>query len=362
MLQQTQVTTVIPYWNRWMNEFPNIQALAEAPIDRVLKLWEGLGYYSRARNLHRAAILIRNDFKGVFPRDGDSILNLPGIGRYTAGAILSLAFNEPAAILDGNIVRVLSRLMALRMNPKERAAQEQLWKHSELLVLLASKSRSLHSPHLSGNCSAFNQSLMELGATVCKPKAPLCGECPLKGVCCAFRNGSAELYPRLPKARKATPVLLQAFILERDGRIWIGKRKETLVNGGLWEFPNIAIHCSAERPVAKNGKESDGFHPFPQVALTTVRHSITRYRIEVNFSYSRLDDVPEAEVSRWMKRMRDSHPLSQTWSKSCWATSDQVARLPFPSAHSKALGFWLRMRQQPAGEEGFHTEFTEVTE
>src|ERR1700761_3320382 len=166
MLQQTQVKTVIPYWERWMRELPTIELLAKANPQKIHKLWEGLGYYTRVRNMQRAAQIIVNEQAGNFPDDFESILNLPGIGRYTAGAICSIAFNQPTPILDGNVMRVLTRVFGISENPRDKKANAQLWELAEQLVALAAPKRS------EGGCSHLNQSLMELGALICTPREP----------------------------------------------------------------------------------------------------------------------------------------------------------------------------------------------
>src|SRR6185436_16761389 len=180
MLQQTQVSTVIPYFERWMRELPDVSSLSRAREQKVLKLWEGLGYYTRARNLHRVAKSLNGD---AFPHEFDEVLKLPGIGRYTAGAICSIAFNQPTAILDGNVRRVLSRLFA---------KNEELWEAAEQLVVLASRTNAARA------CAALNQSLMELGALICTPHQPRCGECPIVANCAAQKLGRIGDFPAKP--------------------------------------------------------------------------------------------------------------------------------------------------------------------
>src|SRR5215212_5496516 len=176
MLQQTQVTTVIPYFERFLARFPTVESLAAAPLDDVLKLWEGLGYYSRARNLHRAAQHIVTDHGAHFPTTAIELQALPGIGRYTAGAIASIAYNEPVAVLDGNVMRVLTRLYDIADDIAAPATQKRLWTLAESLV----------PPDHPGN---FNQAMMELGRTICKPRQPLCAACPVSAHCLAFQRG-----------------------------------------------------------------------------------------------------------------------------------------------------------------------------
>ena len=183
MLQQTQVKTVIPYWQRWMREVPTIAALAKARPEKIHKLWEGLGYYTRVRNMQHAAQQIISQYNGRFPENFDDILSLSGVGRYTAGAISSIAFNQPRPILDGNVIRVLTRVFGITTDPRERKTNAQLWRLAEELVLHASRTTHHVSP-----CSHLNQSLMELGALVCTPRSPLCVDCPLTKSCIARKN------------------------------------------------------------------------------------------------------------------------------------------------------------------------------
>src|SRR5262245_26505242 len=190
MLQQTQVKTVIPYWIRWMQELPDVLALARAPQERVLKLWEGLGYYTRARNLQSAARFITDEWAGHFPQRYADVHSLPGIGRYTAGAICSIAYNQPMPILDGNVIRVLTRLFGLAGDPRDKRLHDRLWGLATAAVEHAATTPLLETRHRgftpSGACSAFNQSLMELGALICLPKQPRCTECPLQTNCRAL--------------------------------------------------------------------------------------------------------------------------------------------------------------------------------
>lgn len=225
MLQQTQVETVIPYFNRFLARFPTVTALATAPLDDVLKLWEGLGYYSRARNLHKAAQMIVSDYSGVFPSDVENLLMLPGIGRYTAGAIASIAFSVRAPVLDGNVIRVFSRLIDLPDDVTQPATLNKLWTLAEA-----------HVPNT--RPGDYNQSLMELGRTICKPRAPLCNACPLRDICRAFANGTQTERP-VKRKKAATPHYDVAAGIIRDaaGNILIAQRPMDGLLGGLWEFP-----------------------------------------------------------------------------------------------------------------------------
>ncbi|PJF46906.1 MAG: A/G-specific adenine glycosylase [Chloroflexi bacterium] len=219
MLQQTQVATVIPYFERWTQRFPTLETLAAAPLDEVLKLWEGLGYYARARNLHAAARIIVHERRGQLPRTVEGLMALPGVGRYTAGAIASLAFGARAPVLDGNVRRVLSRIFGLA-----RPTEAELWTLAESLL-----------PRR--RAGAFNEALMDLGATICTPRAPRCSACPLRALCKAYAGGHPEAYPSKPAKqqtphREATTVVL----VDGAGRALLGQRPRHGLLGGLWEF------------------------------------------------------------------------------------------------------------------------------
>jgi len=224
MLQQTQVQTVIPYYERWLKAFPNFQTLARAPLNKVLKRWEGLGYYSRARNLHALAKAVMKLHKGHLPEDPDALRALPGIGRYTSGAILSIAFHKPFPLVDGNVMRVLSRAYAIREDIKEAETQKKFWALAEELV-------PKKEP---GN---FNQALMELGATICTPKNPHCPACPLKKMCLAYSQGIQNHLPVKGKAAPTPHHHIGAGVIWRGDRILISQRPLNGLLGGLWEFP-----------------------------------------------------------------------------------------------------------------------------
>ena len=238
MLQQTQVTTVIAYFERWTRELPTIADLAAAPLDRVLKLWEGLGYYARARNLHRAAQSIAASDSGALPQSVDALMALPGIGRYTAGAIASLAFHQDAPALDGNVKRVLSRLFAIGPDwrttswPAEFGpAPARLRQLDDLLWALDA---ALLPP---GRAGDFNEALMELGATVCLPRAPRCDSCPLRDVCVGYASGAPEAFPvKIKKQPIPERIALTVVVCDAAGRMLLGQRPASGLLGGLWEF------------------------------------------------------------------------------------------------------------------------------
>jgi A/G-specific adenine glycosylase len=228
MLQQTQVATVIPYYHKFLKSFPTVRRLAKADLSEVLTVWEGLGYYSRARNLHRASQIVMNCFQGILPGSLKELLSLPGIGRSTAGSILSIAFHREAPILDGNVRRVLSRLYAISGSPEDRKTDQCLWEISESLV-----PKGLSNP--------FNQALMDLGSLICTPQGPQCGRCPVQHVCRAKATGKPEKFP-LKKKKKAIPhVEAVSAVIKKNGKVLLNQRPPSGLLGGLWEFPNWRI-------------------------------------------------------------------------------------------------------------------------
>lgn len=227
MLQQTQVNTVIPYYERFMQTFPTVRDLAQADIDEVLHLWTGLGYYARARNLHKSARIIHTDHNNRFPDDLESIVALPGIGRSTAGAILSLALNQVAPILDGNVKRVLARYHRVEGWPGNKKTEQKLWQLAESVTP-------------DKEFAAYTQAIMDLGATVCTRSNPLCDQCPVNNGCEARETGTQEQYPG-KKPKKTLPVKQTIFtIIENDkGEVLLEKRLPQGIWGGLWSFPNV---------------------------------------------------------------------------------------------------------------------------
>ena len=272
MLQQTQVKTVIPFWERWMRELPTISAVARVDSDRLHKLWEGLGYYTRVRNLQKAAQTIMTRHGGTFPVAFDDVLALPGIGRYTAGAICSIAFNQPTPILDGNVIRVLTRVFSIAENPREKATNAGLWELAESLATHASRVPD-------HGCSHLNQSLMELGALVCTPRNAQCQVCPLKKPCVAFREGRVEALPNLGRREPATARRFVAFLIERGGKFLVRQRPAAVVNAQLWEFPNVEVQGAGGAMPADIFAAEFGFAARKIAPLVTIKHSITRYRI-----------------------------------------------------------------------------------
>jgi len=329
MLQQTQVKTVIPYWERWLRELPTIESLANTSADKIHKLWEGLGYYTRVRNMQKAAQQILAEHDGKFPQTFDAVLALPGIGRYTAGAICSIAFNQPTPILDGNVIRVLTRVYGIATDPREKQTNAQLWQLAKELVLHASRATHHASP-----CSHLNQSLMELGALICTPRSPQCHICPIQKLCIARKENLQDQLPNLAKREAATERRFIAFVVERDGKFLVRQRPEGVVNAHLWEFPNVKVDAGAGRarhsvraaiPQIEDGAQgtdapyqSTDFHVTAPKPLRIIKHSITRYRITLEAWRADLTAPSDKIPGRWL-------------------TPKQLHQLAFTSAHKKIL-------------------------
>ncbi|MGD0610127.1 MAG: A/G-specific adenine glycosylase [Anaerolineales bacterium] len=271
MLQQTRVETVIPYYERWMKRFPDIATLAQASEREVLSTWEGLGYYSRARNLHRAARQVLDEFGGELPHDISGLRALPGIGRYTAGAIASIAFNLDAATLDGNVRRVFARVFDLAVPADSSAGAAALW--------------ALVEQHLpAGRAGDYNQALMDLGATVCLPRNPACPLCPLRGLCKARAGGFQNQRPLL-KPRPAVPhYTVTAAVLLRNGKALLAKRPSPGLLGGLWEFPGGKVEAreTLAECLEREIQEELGARIRVGQSLGVFRHAYTHFRITLH--------------------------------------------------------------------------------
>lgn len=284
LLQQTQVTTVIPYYERFVARFPTVQALAAARLDAVLKTWEGAGYYARARNLHRAAREIVARFGGRVPRTVEDLLTLPGIGRYTAGAIASIAFNQDAPILDGNVLRVLCRYFGIRADPRTAETQKRLWSLAEQLV-----------PH--GRAGDFNQGLMDLGATVCTPRQPACGTCPLRRSCVARRLGIQEQLPAKRKKKELPHYDIGVGVIWKGDRVLIARRFPRDLLGGLWEFPGGHREPgeSLAACVAREVREELGIRVKVGNEFVVVEHGYSHFRVTLHaFRGTYVRGTPEA--------------------------------------------------------------------
>ncbi len=271
MLQQTQVSTVVPYYTRFLWRFPSVSSLAAASHDEVLKIWQGLGYYRRAVNLHRASREIVGRFHGQFPSDSQSLRSLPGVGRYIAGAIQSIAFDSPAPILEANSARVLCRLFAIRGILSSTPVQKRLWVIAESLL-----PREQAGQH--------NQALMELGALVCVPGRPRCERCPLQSVCLARASGLTQRIPETPKRAKFVDVQDAAVILRRNGRVLIVQRRLSERWGGLWELPRTTITDGDDprESLRSHVRASLGLKIDVGRHVMSVKHGVMNHRITLN--------------------------------------------------------------------------------
>jgi len=294
MLQQTTVAAVVPYYERFLEAFPTAAALASASEHDVLRLWEGLGYYSRARNLHAAARCVVDEHGGEFPRTAAELARLKGIGRYTAGAIASFAFDEPAPIVEANTLRLYCRLLAYRDDPRSATGQQRLWRFAERIVPRKHAGR-------------FNHALMDLGATICTPRDPKCDVCPVRTSCAAFAQHVQSKVPA-PKARPAITEVTEAYVVvRRKGKVLVRQREAGERWAGLWDFPRyelpaeIAVACTMTGPLDARQKRLPLTNETPSAAeflrtqirqetgisaeiadpFAEIRHGVTRFRIRV---------------------------------------------------------------------------------
>ena len=313
MLQQTQVATVEGYFKRFIKTFPSVKSLAAAEERDVLRLWEGLGYYRRARQLHAAARQVVDEHGGRFPQDAQQVQDLPGIGRYTAGAILSIAFDQRQPILEANTIRLWCRLLGYDGVPTTAAAQRLLWAAAE-----ASLPRK--------EVGTFNQALMELGSLVCKPRAPLCGECPVAALCQARLTGQEESLPRPKPRMKFEDVDEAAVVVTRRGRVLLRQCAADERWAGLWDFPRFSISATKgvalRRELVRQVKDLTGVRIEPGEPITTMRHGVTRFRITLHCYAARFleetkgDNGQSATPRRWvpLAELAD-YPLNTTGRK-----------------------------------------------
>jgi len=287
MLQQTQVATVVPYFRRFMRSFPDIATLANAHGDQVLLHWSGLGYYARARNLHKAAKIVRDDYAGHVPTDLGQLMALPGIGRSTAGAILALATGQRHPILDGNVKRVLARYHAVEGWPGNCGIAEQLWELADA-----------HTPE--ARVAAYTQAMMDIGATVCTRARPKCPACPVQENCEAKRNGTQALYPG-KKARAAKPLRQTCMLLAHfDGALFLEKRPPAGIWGGLWSLPEVGdAALIADWCIEKLAAQADTLTEWPML-----RHSFSHYDLDIRPVVVRLQGasakVSDSDTGRWI--------------------------------------------------------------
>ena len=298
MLQQTQVATALPFYAAFLRRFPTLKALAAATEPQVLAAWAGLGYYRRARHFHAAARQVVREHGGRVPSDPEAFSGLPGIGRYTAGAVLSIAFDRPLAVLDGNVARVLSRGLAWPVSIRDARGARRLWALADAMV-------PMRAP------GDWNQALMELGATICTPRRPRCTSCPVKTWCRARELGRAEEFPPVASRKAAERVRRAVVVIERRGRMLMTRREGALLDG-LWEPPGVELAqgASARRDLAAS-LAALGVRARLSPTARRVRHTITHRRIEVEvWSGSLSGSVPRAGRLRFVDPSRSPVPLT----------------------------------------------------
>lgn len=318
LLQQTQVTTVIPYYYRFLARFPTVNALAHARLDAVLKTWEGAGYYARARNLHRAAREIVQRFDGRIPDTVDRLLTLPGVGRYTAGAIASIAFNRNAPILDANVTRVLCRYFNVRGNPKRTVVQKTLWELAEDLI-----------PR--GRAGQFNQAMMDLGATICTRRSPACTVCPLQVNCFARQNGLQELLPTKGIKKTIPHQQIAVGVIYKGGKILIARRHPRALLGGLWEFPGGKRERteSLKQCVIREVREELGIEVAPEERIAVVEHAYSHFTITLH-----------AYRCRFLR----GTPRALGCAAFRWVSPQGLSRYAFPAANRKIIAQLMAAR------------------
>jgi A/G-specific adenine glycosylase len=321
MLQQTQAVTVAPYFERWMARFPSVQELAEAPLDDVLKAWEGLGYYARARHLHKAAQLVTHDLGGQMPATAEALLLLPGVGRYTAAAIASIAFRQDSIALDGNLDRVLCRLYGIDDDPGRLNTQHRLEKLAQAML----------SP---GHAGDFNQALMDLGATICTPTKPRCLLCPLMSACQAHQEGIQNDLPiRATRSQRPHRDVTAGIIWDRTGHFLITQRPLDGLLGGMWEFPGGKRRPGEALAACLHREISEELSIEIQVGelLCTVEHAFTHFQMTLYaFECSWLGGMPQCLGCSDLR----------------WVTLDELAGYPFPVADQKIISFLREQRTE----------------
>jgi A/G-specific adenine glycosylase len=312
MLQQTQVATVIPYFERWMARFPDLASLAGADENAVIKAWEGLGYYARVRNLHRAAREVVERFGGVVPDDPDTFRELPGVGEYICAAVQSIAFGHPLAVVDGNVKRVLARVFAIDA-PVNRASTHREFRD---------RARELLDP---SDPSTFNQAMMELGALVCRPSSPECPACPASPQCRARLKQRQSDFPVRAPSKPVPTRRVAVGVIEHNGRMLIVRRPQDGLLGGLWEFPGGKIEEgeSAEDAVRREIMEEVGMEVEVTSFVTRVRHAYSHFKVELDVFRCRPRGTPAVSLSG---------PTDHRW-----IVHEEIADYAFPRANHKFI-------------------------
>jgi len=315
MAQQTQMERVVEYHSRWMTQYPDLQVLAQASEEEVLKSWEGLGYYSRARNIRKAAAVILNEHGGIFPSEPKNIQALPGIGEYTAGAISSIAFGKSVPAVDANVLRVFSRLLDIDASVRDKAVKEEIQECVRGLI-----------PE--GRPGDFNQAIMELGALICS-KRPACEGCPVQAYCLAHEKGVADQRPTLPPKKETIRIEMSTGVLVYEDKILIQKRKPDDVWPGLWEFPGGGIEAgeTPEQALQREYQEEVELDVVPTEKITVINYSYTRYRVTMHCYLCRLSngDVPV--------------PVYNEAVEGGFVTPDALSDYAFPAGHRRLINF-----------------------
>ncbi len=315
MAQQTQMDRVVEYHNRWMQSFPDIQTLADSSEDQVLKCWEGLGYYSRARNIYKTAKILIKEYNATIPQNKKDLLSLPGIGPYTAGAIASIAYEQNVPVVDANIERIFARLFNIDLIPGSPEAKREYWQKAEAILPKC-------------NARNFNQALMELGALICRPKQPDCSACPVATHCLALQY---DLIPERPVPKKSTktiPINMATGVLLHKGLIFIQQRLADDVWGALWEFPGGRMETgeTAEETVTREYLEETELAVRVDAKITTTIHHYTRYKVTLHcFLVSLKQD--------------DCDPVLHAAQEFHWLPFDKLSDYAFPAGHRKLIQF-----------------------
>lgn len=322
MAQQTQMDRVVEYHNRWMSTFPDIQTLADSSENTVLKCWEGLGYYSRARNILKTAKILISKHDGTVPQDKKELLALPGIGPYTAGAIASIAYNQNVPVVDANIERIFARLFNIDLIPGSPEAKREYWQKAEYIL-----------PE--NNARDFNQSLMELGTLICRPKQPKCPACPLATHCLALQYDLIPERPIPKKSTKTIPINMATGVLLHEGQVFIQQRLANDVWGALWEFPGgrMKEEETAEETVIREFMEETEFVVRVDSKITTTVHHYTRYKVTLHCFLVSLNQI-------------DSDPVLHAAQEFHWIPFEQLDQYAFPAGHRKLIQF-MRIHKLP---------------
>lgn len=312
MLQQTRVDQATPYFHRFMKRFPSLKSLAEASQEDVLKQWEGLGYYSRARNLHKTAQIITVECNGRFPSTAEEIIKLPGIGSYTAAAIGSLAFNMDMAVLDGNVIRVLSRLLAYDKDTRTSVAKKELQSLADELLV-------------KGQAGNFNEGMMELGATVCLPQNPDCPACPLARCCLGKKSGTPTDFPKkIPKKKIPHIIVGAAVVMNGKGKVLVAQRRVEDMLGGLWEFPGGKQEAgeTIKECIARELNEELGIHIEVGEFLIKVKHAYSHFTMDLHTYFAKI---------------KSGRPKALECQNFQWLEISKLRKLPYSKADLKII-------------------------